>query len=223
MSGPVYATLEEFWREGARPGVLSFDRRPVASADATANTLACEGHNLPADEPIQMWTGGAGVLPTGLSSSVVYYARPVAGSSSLFQLATAEGGAAIDLTTAGTAPFGFIQQIGPTIERALEYRSRWLDRNVAGHLCPAEAPYPTELVSLCCRLAAWDVALELGKGKKDDPLSLRFDQAMADVAQMRKGQPLRDPAARGSANVAISVAGPSARDRGWVRTDGRIP
>jgi hypothetical protein len=201
---------------------LSFDRRPCASADAVTNALVCEGHNLPADEAVQLWTGGAGALPAGLAAGVVYYVRPVAGSTSLFQLALTAGGAAIDITTAGTAPFGFIQQINATILRALDYRSRWIDRNLTGHLVPASAPYPTELVTLCCRLAAWDVALELGKGKKDDPLSLRFDQCMADVAQMKKGQPLRDGAARAPANAAISAV--SALSAGsWVRTDGSLP
>lgn len=62
-------------------------------------------HGLLADNAITFSAGGGGTLPTPLSSATTYYARGV--GTYTFQIATAPGGAAVDLTSTGTQPYSF--------------------------------------------------------------------------------------------------------------------
>lgn len=71
------------------------------TADAATDVLTADGHGFAAADISQAETIG-GVLPTGLAASTNYHARDV--SSSTLKLAASAGGAAIDITAAGTVP-----------------------------------------------------------------------------------------------------------------------
>lgn len=70
-------------------------------ADATADTLTAAGHGFADADVSQIQTLG-GALPTGLSALTNYYVRDAAADT--LKLSATSGGAAIDITAAGTAP-----------------------------------------------------------------------------------------------------------------------
>ena len=69
------------------------------TADATANTLTATGHCIVNADCVRLSNTG-GVLPAGLYAQINYYAVNVSGST--LQLALTAGGAAIDITGAGS-------------------------------------------------------------------------------------------------------------------------
>lgn len=73
--------------------------RKVFTADAATNTLAAQNHGYPNGAKIENFNTG-GALPAPLAAATAYYV--VNATQNTYQLALAPGGAAIDLTTAGT-------------------------------------------------------------------------------------------------------------------------
>lgn len=69
------------------------------TADATANTISATGHPIATGDVVQLCNTG-GALPAGLIAGTNYYAIGVSGDT--LQLSLTAGGAAIDITGAGT-------------------------------------------------------------------------------------------------------------------------
>ena len=84
-------------------------------ADAAADTLTADGHGFADADITQIATIG-GVLPTGLSASTNYHVRDSAANT--LKLAATAGGAAIDITAAGTVP-NVLGRIPKEIEAAM--------------------------------------------------------------------------------------------------------
>lgn len=80
------------------------------TVDASADTLTALNHPYAAGDPVRLSVSG-GTLPTGLASGTDYYLRDVSGDT--FKLAATSGGAAIDITTAGTGTM-FLGEIPAT-------------------------------------------------------------------------------------------------------------
>ena len=68
------------------------------TGSATNDTITYTAHGLAANSPVQF---GGTAVPTGLTAGVTYYVRDVL--TDTFKVAAAPGGAAIDLTSDGTA------------------------------------------------------------------------------------------------------------------------
>jgi len=218
VSADVYATVSEFWAQTGRQHVYVRPRQRLASADAAANTLTLEGHGLADGDPVQFVADTGGVLPAPLAAGTQYYALPVTGSSSLFQVAASAGGAAVNLSTAGTGNFSVTRSVVPMIERYLEIASRTVDRKSRGHAVPQSEPYPVEVVNWTIRIAEWHVAGELGKlgGQNDDPIWGRYIDALRDLADLSKGASMRDAAASPPVNLAIRGTNAGSDPRGWA-------
>lgn len=71
------------------------------TADAGTDALAAAGHGLEDADIVQVATIG-GTLPTGIAAATNYHVRDAAADT--LKLAAAAGGAAIDITGAGTTP-----------------------------------------------------------------------------------------------------------------------
>jgi hypothetical protein len=112
------------------------------TADATTNLLTCNGHGVKQDD--QIIVASSGTLPTGLAASTRYFAVQVGANA--FSLATTAGGAAIDITGAGTGTLTFyivgsVQYVflAASVATAGEYRG-WFT-TVSGS---SEASYPDD-------------------------------------------------------------------------------
>lgn len=88
--------------------LLSFTAyRTVGSVDSTTDTITCNAHGFSSGNPVTFRVT-AGQLPGALYDTVTYYV--VNAQTNTFQVATAAGGTAIDLTSAGS---GLIEVSGP--------------------------------------------------------------------------------------------------------------
>ena len=200
----VYATDADVYRQGIPSGALLKPARVAASADATGNTITLGAHGLELDDPITFVVDEGGVLPAPLTVATVYYAIPVSGSDSLFQVAATSGGAAVNLTTAGTAVFRVAVPLAPALEALRETYSRWVDGLAIGHAVPFEAPYPAWATHLVAIRTAAQAARMLGlSGDRSARLFEAEQMAIADGLRLAKGPTLRDDAATAGANLAV--------------------
>lgn len=74
--------------------------RLITSCDVATNTLTCAGHQLVNNEPLLITTDAPGSNPGGISATSLLYA--IALDPNTFQVASAPGGAAIDITSPGS-------------------------------------------------------------------------------------------------------------------------
>lgn len=212
-----YATRADLHAHGLPRGVLVEPARVVESADATSNRLTLEAHGLETDQAIQFRAHDGGALPSPLTATTVYYARPVSGSESLLEVAATAGGAAVDITTAGIAPFSLVVSLQPAIDAAIEYCSRYVDRHIIQHGVPLESPYPAEVVAIVAKLAAAELLRRLGMSIPVIEEGARI--ARGELQTFAKGVPLRDERAPSTNNLAAYYPMVSQRDDG----SGMIP
>lgn len=217
-----YGTINGLYGHGLPRGSLVSRARLVAAVDASANLLELEGHGLSADMPVTFVVDAGGVLPAPLAVRTIYYAKLFAldadyNSEALFQVSATPGGAAIDLTTEGTAPFRL--HVSPALAAAwkLEFRSRWVDGLAIGHVVPFTAPYPPVVVEVTERAAALDMLFVLGQITLDAHTAAMAGLAL-DGKAMLKGAPLRDATATAPANLAIGSS-PADTSGRWPTPD----
>jgi hypothetical protein len=208
----VYATRDDVYRQGVPRGALVSRGRFVESVDVSTNTLEVEGHGLDSGTPCQVRSDAGGGLPSPLSASVVYYALPVSGSDSLLQLSATEGGAAIDLTTTGAAPFVLFVPLAPMLDDLIEVYSRWLDSLAIGHAVPFSAPVPAWVRHCVAVRTAAHAARVLGLGTQAEQIFEAERMAISDAMRLAKGPPLRDASATAPANRAVYAVAGSALD-----------
>lgn len=172
-------------------------------------------HGLSADTPITFRAESGGTLPGGLSAGTTYYAIPV--SESRFQVAAAEGGAAIDLTTAGQ---WFLVVVPLPIAGAIEYGAALIDQSLPAHALPLVAPYPPIVRMTNAELAAH----KLGYGSTSKTLTEIMDAATKRLEKWAKGIPLRgeNTESQEPSNLATAAAttAPYNDSRGWGRFGG---
>lgn len=209
----VYSTRGDVYLAGLPRGSAGQRARAVASVDATANTLEIANHGLDLDTPVQMQVDADTVLPAPLSTSAVYYAKPLEDSDSLLQIAATPGGAAIDLTTAGTGSIRLFVPVGLLLDRLCEYYSRWFDGKAIAHGVPFTAPYPVEATtSVAVRVAAHASRL-IGRGAEGEKLYEQETILLRDIDALVLGMRLRNDAvttpstnlARGSSPTSPGV------------------
>jgi hypothetical protein len=198
-----YATREDAYKHGLPRGSLAQRPRVVASVDAVLNRIEVEGHGCELDTAIQFAVNEGGALPAPLSASVIYYARPVAGSDSLLEIAATIGGSAIDVTNEGTDPIRLIIPIGPLLDALRETYSRWLDSICIDHEVPFAAPYPAWATHIVAVRVAAQAARALGLGTQGDRLFDAEEQVIKDAMRLAQGTPLRDSTATSPSNLAV--------------------
>lgn len=216
----AYATRADLHAHGLPRGVLVEQARAVAAVDTSTDRLTLEAHGLELDDAVQLVAGEGGTLPAPLSASTVYYARPVSGSESLLELAATAGGPAINITSAGVAPFSLVVSLAPAITAALDYYSRYVDRHLPAHAVPLEEPYPAEVVAIVAKLAAADLLRRQGHSIPAIEEGARI--ARGELLTFVKGIPLRDAAATRRTNAARSFTISPTVGR-WTPEDGSIP
>lgn len=204
--GVAYATRAQVYRLVPR-GAIREASRVVASVDPATDRIELEGHGFEDGDPLQFQIDQGGVLPTPVALLTVYFAKLVdlgsgVKSSGLFQISASSGGAAIDLTTAGSKPFRVFSPLEAIVDAALELFSRRCDRECTMHGVPFAAPYPAEVVDAVVVLTAQRLRRRFGLSG----YSMLDDEETAVMRNFAsfKRNPLRDTTATPATNTAIA-------------------
>lgn len=204
-----YATRRDVYELGLPRGTLRSDARVARASNPATDTIELDEHGFETNDRVLVRALEDGALPAPLQASTVYYAIRV--SDSTLQLAAAESGPAIDLTSTGD---GIVLVAPLPIERVLEAYSRVVEDWVP-HLVPFVTPYPTTIVMTVAELSARKLQLMSGQ------ISVSM-QAIEEAAQKRlerwaSGIPIRDDRATKSSNLAVVARGASWCSRGGPR------
>lgn len=210
MSG--YCEPADLYTLGGLPrGALANPARLV-TADASSNAFTLDVHGFELDHPVTFRAESGGALPGGISAATTYYAIPVTEYS--FKVAASAGGAAVDLTTAGSL---VVVHAELPIDGAITFGARIIDQALMAHPVPLEAPYPEIIVITNAELAV----ARLMSGSESKSLGAISAEATKRVQMWAKGVPVRagDDTPAG-ANKAVAASVPYCDARGWNRHGG---
>ncbi len=209
--GDLYCTRGDLYRFGLPRGVLGASGRLVDSSVASTDVVTLDGHGFETDDQIAFRAAEGGTLSSPLAAGTTYYAIHV--SDSTFKVAATAGGAAINLTTAGTS---MIVAVALPFDDVIEFYSRWVDGFAPAHVVPFTAgSVPIMVKAIVAELAAKKL-MQLA-GHASDAVNAAELVAKAQLERWSKGVPMRDAAATGPANKAVvtSIAVVGLDPRGW--------
>jgi len=213
----AYCEDADLWDFGVPRGSIPNPGRLAADPPASASTDAIEldGHGFELDDPVTFRAEGGGSLPSPLVAGTTYYAIPA--GESYFKVSATAGGAAIDLTTAGS---GVVVNAPLPTEKAREFASALIDNMLPSHAVPLTAPYPPIIVMTCAELAAAKLAARSGAASVS--LSATADAARKRLEGWAKGVPLRgtNTSAQTPTNLAQSAVAPPLDARGYTQNFG---
>lgn len=215
-----YCSRADVYSFGVPRGAIPNEGRLALSVDTTANTFALGDHSFATGDPVHFRAELGGSLPAPLVAGAVYYA--IATTEDTFQVSATVGGAAIDLTTAGSE----ILVIAPLpIDQAIAYGARVIDQALVAHAVPLTAPYPELVVMTNAELAAGKLGYFSGGTSKS--LADMLVSAQARLDTWAKGVPVRgdNTAPEERTNLAVtaptvaaaSAAAPCDRRGQWMR------
>lgn len=172
---------------------MSNSARLVSSASASTEILTLDGHGLADDDPVTFRAESGGSLPSPLVAGTTYYAIDV--TDSTFQVAASAGGAAVDLTTAGSNTLLIVQ---PPWDRWIEEESGLVECSCPSHVVPFDTvpPIIRRLTSLlvAARGLAW-------AGKSTGTVQTELDTVWKLFDGWKKGQAIRGSVEPSSAQV----------------------
>lgn len=212
-----YCTAADLYGYGLPRGSLPNPGRLVTAADASGNLLELDSHGFALDDElgVRIEDGVAGsALPGGLAAGTKYYAIPV--SESTFRVAAAPGGAAIDLTSAGS---NFFVRAPLPIANAIRAGASRINDILPAHVVPLTEPYPESVVRMNALLAV-EYLLHYTGGGNPGLADMIADQK-ADMLRWAKGVPIRGDVVPPAANLAVSARG-LGDPRGWTPDHGGL-
>jgi hypothetical protein len=208
-----YCAASDLYSFGLPRGALANPARPVASVSAGGNTITLDLHGFALNDQVSFRAEASGTLPAPLVASTTYYAIPV--SDSVFSVAAAADGAAIDLTTAGTR----VVVISPLpVAEAIAWASRVIDDMLPAHLVPLEDPIAEIVTMTCAELAASKLLARQGSASVS--LTSIADAARKRLERWAAGAPIRGENAPEPASLAASASASVPDTRGWNRFGG---
>jgi len=209
----AYCDDADLYLNGLPRGAAAAEGRLVAAVDTVANAFELNAHGFTGDEIVTFRAEAGGSLPSPLAAGVEYYAQPL--NEWLFRVALTAGGAAVDLTAAGSNVVALTES---PREAARDWATAVIDDMLPAHLVPLSAPYPPIVRMTCAELAN----AKLGYSPSEKALTDIADAAQARLRRWASGVPLRGADAPAPANLAASaaVSTGTADTRGWRRYGG---
>lgn len=180
----------------------------LASVVGATDVFTLDGHGLETNDAVMVRAAEGTALPSPLVEGTYYAIRLTNGT---FQLKASIGGSAVNVAASSSDVFVVKE---PPYDDVIEFYSRWADGFMPGNLVPFTEPVPAIVKGLVAELAAKKL-LNLD-GKSSEIQNAAELAAKAMLERFAKGLPVRDAAATGPANLAISDAAVGATDtRGW--------
>jgi hypothetical protein len=205
-----YCSQSDLYDHGLPRGSIPNRGRVSVAANPAADTIPLGDHGLSAGQEFTTRPEAGGSLPAPLVADVSYYAIPV--NAHTFKVSATAGGAAIDLTTAGSR---FVIVTSLPYASAISYASRLIDEMLVGHVLLQDGDEIPEII----RITAAELAvgkLALGSGSQSKSLGEIVDQARKRLENWAKGVPLRAANRPAPANVSTVAACVPFRDsRNW--------
>ncbi len=209
-----YCTESDLYDFGIPRGAIPNGGRLAADPPASTSTNAIEldGHGFASGDLVAFRAEGGGSLPSPLAEGTTYYALPV--NDTHFQVSLTDGGAAVDLTTAGS---GVVVLTPLPIDAAIAFASALIDNMIPAHAVPLAEPYPPIVVMTCAELAAAKLAARSGSSSVS--LTATADAARKRLEHWAKGIPLRGTGASAQTptNLAQSAVAPTLDVRGYAQ------
>ena len=209
----AYCDDADLYLYGLPRGAAGVEGRLVGAVDTDADTIELNAHGFTGGEVVTFRPESDGTLPSPLAEGVEYYA--IEHSEHRFQVSLTSGGAALNLTAAGSNTVVLAQS---PREAAREWATALIDDSLPAHLVPLDAPYPPIVRMTCAELAN----AKLGYASENRALSTIEDMARKRLERWAKGVPLRGENAPDPANLSASasVAVGTSDTRGWRRYGG---
>jgi hypothetical protein len=212
----AYCISSDLYAYGLPRGGLPNPGRIASAVSTSANTITVDGHGFALNAQVTFRAESGGSLPSPLAAGTAYYAIPV--TDSTFQVATASGGGAVDLTTAGVNVVCIAEL---PFDECIEWASNLVEGFLPAHVVPLTAPYPPVVVACTADLAASRLLAYVGGSRIDQQAKLVEAQRMLE--RWAKAIPIRGAIRPASANMAITGSVSGSDPRGWIPTDGTIP
>ena len=214
MPYSVLADLVAFLPSGGLPNPAR-----VATGSASGDYLESDGHGLVADAPVTLRAEAGGAVPGGLTAGTTYYVVTL--SDARFKLAATAGGAAINLTSAGS---NFVYSSPLPWSAWIAWADRQVDSYLPVHVIPLSSPLPQIVVTASAELAAMRGLQATGGAEID--LGARLDAIGARLARWAKTVPVRGVSVQTEQpmNLAVAASAGAVDTRGWGGTDAaRLP
>jgi hypothetical protein len=215
-----YCTEADVYRQ-VPPGALPNPGRLISAVSTSAETLALSGHGLSDDDEVTFRADAGGSLPSPLVAGTTYYAKVV--SDALFQVATSAGGAAVNITTAGS---NIICVRALPVSEWIEAASAELDQVLPAHVVPVDVDarvdvslVPRPLREHAAKKAALQGLIYVGGSTLDIERMIQASQSMLD--RWARGVPVVGTNAPARGNLAVRSSTTSADPRGWDGPNGR--
>jgi len=175
-------------------GVVQRPARTASSVSTTADTITVDDHGLADDDPVTFRAESGGSLPSPLVAGTTYYAIVV--TQSAFQVAASAGGAAINITTAGSNVLVIADLPWATW---IEEESAAIDCSVPAHVVPFDVT-PAIVRKYVSALVAKRAALASGISTPDLDAAIN-DDIRPELVAWRKGVAIRGSSEPASAQV----------------------
>lgn len=209
-----YCEAADLYDHGLPRGGLPNPGRVVESVATGTEIMTLDGHGFREDAELVFRAEDGGSLPSPLVEGTTYYAIPL--TDSTFSVTATEGGAAVNLTTAGSM---VIVTTPLPITAAIEWASAWVDEQIP-HVLPLEEPYPKTIIAACADLAT--ARLLRYTGAASVALEEKLVGTQRLLERWARGIPVRGATRPVSGNLAAVIS--SGEDpRGWSSPGGMIP
>jgi hypothetical protein len=218
MTQTAYCTTADVYRF-VPPGVLEVPGRLVSAVSSTSEVITLAGHGLSTDQEVLFRAESGGSLPSPLVAGTTYYAIVL--TADTFQVATAAGGGAINLTTAGT---NVILVVPLQWTAWIAECSAMVEQTMPAHVVPclnSDGSIPEPVRVYTAALVALRALAHVGAETAAVQGQMEFWSKQAD--KWGRGVPLRGVDVPASANCAITRSGYSVDPRGWDRGTGMLP
>jgi hypothetical protein len=217
MAAPSeYCEIADLYDHGLPRGALPNEGRLVADVSAASEIMSLDGHGFRADAELLFRAEAGGTLPAPLAAGTTYYAIPL--TADTFQVSATAGGAAINLTTAGSNVFVHTPL---SFAATIRWASALVDGMLPAHVVPLDE-VPEIVKSVTAMLAAAKLLTQTG-GAGEGAIAAGMAFAKKSIDGWVKAQPIRGATVPRAANLAVAGSLTSADPRGWAPDPTRIP
>lgn len=206
MSWPP--TLQDFYALAMSPAACVPDARQVKSINVAAQLFELPGHGLFGGEVLYFQASGANAAPpTGLATTTAYLA--VRRNSHFFGITSLDG-SPVTFADVGVGVVNVLEDMEPVVLRMLARRTSDVQSKAKAYSPPYSGDVPLRLTGIAVDLAAFDVSkrMRVASPKFDEKkIEKAYDQAIVDLADLDRGDPLAE---------SLTDATPTVADMGAV-------